>query len=366
MLAGGVVAVAISARDGATQNLAMTPERAALLHELVSAPLLADDSLDVPGILWCEHLNLRVGASEAADRFFKLLGFVREPGRSYHFNLGSQQVHLESVSDSEAHVLTGSVGLTVPHETFNALRGVLGTWSMFATTTSAAGTQFAVTEVGETTLAVTCPWGSTYLLRAAEISEGYAAARSSSDNVPRMAAFHDGLDEGSSVRSIGMEGIRFVEYRCRPNTAQRIGLFYEEVFGCKVTYTAVKGPAQAATVLVGPSVHFVFHEVYDQPLTDEEERRQAGSEGTGLHVAIYIASFKKAYERLKQLDLIWTNPRFAHLDRCDTWEEAHASRQFRFRKIVDLETREVLLELEHEVRAVRHFQYMKRTHWPAA
>ena len=27
-------------------------------------------------------------------------------------------------------------------------------------------------------------------------------------------------------------------------------------------------------------------------------------------------------------------------------------RQFRFRKIVDLETREVLLELEHEVRAV--------------
>ena len=334
----------------------MTPEREALLHELVSRPLLADDSLDVPGILWCEHLNLRVGASEVADDFFKLLGFVREPGRSYHFNLGSQQVHLESVSDSEAHVLTGSVGLAVSHETLNALRGLLGY----------GGTQFAVTEVGETTIAVTCPWGSTYLCREAVISEGYAAARSSSDNVPRMAAFHDGLDEGSSVRSIGMEGIRFVEYRCRPNTAQRIGLFYEEVFGCKVTYTAVKGPAQAATVLVGPSVHFVFHEVYDQPLTDEEEKRQAGSEGTGLHVAIYIASFKKAYERLKQLDLIWTNPRFAHLDRCDTWEEAHASRQFRFRKIVDLETREVLLELEHEVRAVRHFQYMKRTHWPAA
>ena len=31
-----------------------------------------------------------------------------------------------------------------------------------------------------------------------------------------VAAFHDGLDEGSSVRSIGMEGIRFVSIDAVP------------------------------------------------------------------------------------------------------------------------------------------------------
>ena len=52
------------------------------------------------------------------------------------------------------------------------------------------------------------------------------------------------------------------------------------------------------------------------------------------------------------------------LDACDTYEQAVASRQFRMRTIVDLETREPLLELEHEVRAVRHAQFYKRIHYP--
>ena len=57
--------------------------------------------------------------------------------------------------------------------------------------------------------------------------------------------------------------------------------------------------------------------------------------------------------------LIWTNPRFAHLDTCDTWDEAVAGRQFRFKDLVDPASGVKLLELEHETRSVRHFQFYK-------
>ena len=41
---------------------------------------LADDSLDLGGILWLEHLNMRVGEPPLAEAFYcGFLGFVREP-----------------------------------------------------------------------------------------------------------------------------------------------------------------------------------------------------------------------------------------------------------------------------------------------
>ena len=42
---------------------------AAVIHRIVADALLADDSLDVPGILWLEHLNLLTGPKEMANKF---------------------------------------------------------------------------------------------------------------------------------------------------------------------------------------------------------------------------------------------------------------------------------------------------------
>ena len=80
---------------------------------------------------------------------------------------------------------------------------------------------------------------------------------------------------------------------------------------------------------------------------------------SGIHIAIYIDKFKERYTLLKKHNLIWTNPRFAKLDTCDTYEEAHANRQFRFKDIINPDTGEKIFELEHETRALRHFQFMK-------
>lgn len=322
------------------------------LRHLVQAPLLADDSLDVPGILWLEHLNIIVGPREEANTFFcDFLGCVPQPGRSWHVNLGSQQFHLGN--GGEPHVLTGSVSLALP--SLQALRGRVA-----AASSALSHTRFAVDDHGDH-VAVTCPWGSQYLCWDAALPPVVEAERSAdAPALPKMVAVHVGLDESCAVRAAGQPGIRCVEFRVRPGTAARIGRFYRELFGCRVS-----DADGCSTVLVGPSVHLVFHEVAGLPLTDDEEAAQAGpGGGEGLHVCVYIERFKQTFDALSAHGLVGTNPRFARLDKCDTYEEAAASRTLRFKHIIDLETKEVLLEVEHEVRAQRHFQFFKQVHYP--
>ena len=103
---------------------------------------------------------------------------------------------------------------------------------------------------------------------------------------------------------------------------------------------------------MGPGVHLVYVESTD--LTDSDLQKMKG-----VHICVYAADFEGLYHRLKDRNLIWTNPRFTHLDSCDTWEEAVASRTLRFKDIIDLETGEKLIELEHETRPLRHGQYLK-------
>jgi hypothetical protein len=66
----------------------------------------------------------------------------------------------------------------------------------------------------------------------------------------------------------------------------------------------------------------------------------------GVPICIYTAPhFRELYQQLASRDLIWSNPRFAHLDSCDTTlDEALASRTLRFKDIVDLDTGALFLE----------------------
>ena len=340
---------------------------AAVIHRIVADALLADDSLDVPGILWLEHLNLLTGPKEMANKFYvDFIGMVPEPGRSWHVNLGSQQFHLAAAAPGDELVLTGNVGLTVP--SLGTLRGRIE-----RARKDFGGTQFDVADAHDHLL-VTCPWGNHFVVREAStdaLAGVSTNAGVTNSELPKMARAHLGLDEGSSVRELGGAGIRYVSFQARRGTVERIGRFYAEMLGATVHVEehAEGEMAMTAAVLVGPSVHFVFFEHREEDLSAEEEAKQAGKGaasdgGEGLHACVYIHSFKRAFERLDARGLIWTNPRFRHLDTCDSWEEAHASRQFRFKSIVDLDTMEPLLELEHEVRAQRHFQFYKRTHYP--
>ena len=302
-----------------------------------------DSPLDSPGILWLEHINLQVGDSVQADSFYgDFLGCTRDPSPSWHFNLGSQQFHLQT---GTSHVIHGSVGITV--RSLDSLRG-----RRDAAAAALASSRFAVVDHG-TALTVTCPFGNTFHVY--EI----AAPPPVDESLPVLAQRHAGWDDGMAVR--GKPGIRFLHLRAPMGTVSGIGEFYAETFGCTPINVAAGPSGAAVAVAVGPSVHLLFT---DDGVTESEKAAMSG-----IHIAIYVERFRSTYENLNTRGLIWTNPRFARLDTCDTWAETERCRQFRFRHIVDPEAADLLgespegapplLELEHETRAVRHFQFYK-------
>merc|ERR1712150_368217 len=135
---------------------------------------------------------------------------------------------------------------------------------------------------------------------------------------------------GMAVR--GEPGIRFVHIHCKD--AARVGHFYSTHFNTPV----VLGRAGSlAAVCVGPTVHLIF-DSSRAGYWGSAANVEAVERSRGLHICIYICEFKRVYEALKARGLIWTNPRFAHLDKCDTYEEASADRQLRFRSVCDPDT----------------------------
>ncbi|KAL3800404.1 hypothetical protein ACHAW5_009082 [Stephanodiscus triporus] len=307
-------------------------------------------SLDLGGIVWLEHLNLVVGDMSTATKFYvDFLGMTPERDanpKSNHFNLGQQQLHLaaaEHDGDSPQRV-TGSIGLTVP--SLQSIRSRLP-----RAKSELKGSLFTVEgDDDANVLTVTCPWGNVIHLYDISIDDEHqctdAASQSSSK---KMVVFHSsgGVYGPHRMAVRGQPGIRYVEIACRKGTIDSIAEFYKELIGCHVTRT--KG---VAIVCVGPGVHLTF--VESEQLTENSVKRMEG-----VHACIYIPNFQRTYNLLKERNLVWTNPRFMHLDSCETWEECLSSRTFRFKDILDLETGEKILELEHETRPMLHGQYMK-------
>jgi len=77
---------------------------------------------------------------------------------------------------------------------------------------------------------------------------------------------------------------------------------------------------------------------------------------TGDHFCFYITDFKKAFDRCKELGLVWINPRFTHLDKTESYEDALIYKQFRIRDIVG-KSGELLIRQELEIRMVDHHAY---------
>mmetsp|Transcript_17864 Transcript_17864/g.34848 ORF Transcript_17864/g.34848 Transcript_17864/m.34848 type:complete len:121 (+) Transcript_17864:44-406(+) len=111
------------------------------------------------------------------------------------------------------------------------------------------------------------------------------------------------------------------------------------------------GECAVAVVSVGASASLVFTEVDEALLNDEAQ--------AGIHVCVYVDGFRRSYDACEQRGLVFNNPRFVYLDTCATYAEAVASRQFRFKDVIDVHTGKKILELEHETRSMRHIQCFK-------
>jgi len=327
----------------------MDETEAVLLGELAQRAAEQDTALELPGIVWLEHINIVVGDRTVAESFyFSALGCTRD-ANGMDANIGQQQFHIGSVDPKESQVLAGSIGLAMPN--LSALR-----MRLQAARPLLEGTKYAWEDFRDL-IRVTCPWGNTFLIWDC-LNELQADSTDAVEALPKMARLHLGIDSGMAVRRgpTGADGagVRFVHFRC--NDAHRCAGFYKDVFGSPVLLDS-KGSSAIAAVAVGPNVHLLFSSGRER-VPDADVAL-----ASGIHICVYISNFATVYSRLKQHNLIWTNPRFRYLDQCDTYEQAVASRQFRFKSLVDFATGEELLELEHETRTVRHFQFLKHVRW---
>jgi catechol-2,3-dioxygenase len=326
----------------ASKNLSLG---APILRRIVQTAARNDsaETLDVKGILWMEHVNLVVGSKTLAEYFYlEFLGFTKDLSSSFHVNMGQQQFHLAE-NGEPAQIVAGSIGLVVP--SLVTLRERIPAASETLKTT-----KFTIIsdDTENACLTLTCPWGNLFHIYSVEND-----SLESTKNTPRkMENLHaEGGAYGAHRMAIrGTPGIRYIEIACPVGKSHAIAQFYKVMLGCNVMETTVD--VSAAIVCVGPGVHLAFVE-------SQNWSENASEAMEGVHVCFYANDFEGLYQRLAARKLIWTNPRFVHLDTCDTWEEAVASQTLRFKDIIDLSTGEKILELEHETRPLRHGQYLK-------
>ena len=251
---------------------------------------------DVGNIIGMEHVNVTVPDQRLAELFYVTgLGFTRDP----YMMVGPGNLWV-NVGEQQFHLpnrspqrIPGHIGLVVAD--LEALQERLK-----AVQDKLTGTEFAwAVEKGY--VAVTCPWGN------------------------KLRCYPPGPEFGGMA-----VGIPYVEFLVKPNTAAAIAQFYTQIMKAPASVEQGKDGA-VARIQVGLVQSLVFRESTGEiPAYD------------GYHIAVYVASFSQPYAYLKRHDLIMQDV---------------ARSQFRFKDIVNPKTGERVLELEHEVRSLRHAMY---------
>ena len=407
-------------------------DRGAALARIACRASCANDDHDVSGIAWLEHVNLVVGHRDIVTAFFfDVLGLTRDPTKhlgedgygTIWANAGPwQQLHLVLSRDEAAdppQVIAGSIGLAVPsaaavlaraHAAIaGCLRSSSSTSSTSGTSGTAArlsGTKFrlfepppsgAAEECVVPCFALRCPWGNLYHIYQADAKVPLTPSPPPVDSVwsQAMSMVRAHAHAGTTMAVRGGAGIRFIELKCPAPHVGGVADFYRTVFGCNVHVSALvsndgsigsgasvgagddgglaTGLAQrAAAVDVGAGVHLIFA---PPAAARAETYMSRAAQQRGVHVCCYIPHFRRCYNVLQDRGLTWSNPRFKHLDQCDTYELAAACRQFRFKSLRkaggagtgaggELDYVE-MLELEHEVRSMTHCQYLKHVAYDA-
>ncbi len=122
-------------------------------------------------------------------------------------------------------------------------------------------------------------------------------------------------------------GMGYIEFDVSPGTADGIARFYREIVGAAADVVAEKN-GKSAHVSVGAGQEFIFTE------TDAPEQPFDGH-----HIQVYVADFFGPYRRLLERGLIF--------------QESN-QHQYRFKDIIDLDTKKVLFTIDHEIRSMRH------------
>jgi hypothetical protein len=245
------------------------------------------------------HVNVCIDDQHVATRYYVTgLGLTRDP----FLNTGAGNMWI-NVGMSQFHlpmgtpeVLRGVIGLVVPDREALLER-------LTHVRKALAGTRFEFRESNDCVETV-CPWGN-------------------------RIHMHTPDQERFGRIQLGMPYVRF---DVRPGTTARIARFYREIMRAPAEVVQ-NGVGPEARVQVGEKQYLYFRE------TDAPERPYDRH-----HVQIYIADFSGPRRRLLELGLATA----------ETNEY-----EYRFKDIIDLESREVLFTVEHETRSQTNPMYAR-------
>ena len=249
---------------------------------------------DLGNIVNIGHVNVCITDQHLATHYYVSgLGLTRDP----FLNTGARLMWINvgmaqfHLPMGEPDVLRGITGLVVPDR--EALLARLA-----QVRKPLEGTKFEFRESNECVETV-CPWGNRINVHAP--------------------------DESRFGRIV--LGMPYIEFEVRTGTADGIARFYREIMGAPSEVIG-NGSGRKARVQAGDKQYLYFRE------TDAPEKPYDKH-----HAQIFIADFSGPYRRLKELGLISMESN---------------EYEYRFKDIVDLDTREVLFTVEHEVRSQTH------------
>jgi catechol-2,3-dioxygenase len=251
-------------------------------------------SEDLGNIVNIGHVNVCITDQQIATHYYiSGLGLTRDP----FLNTGAHNMWV-NVGMSQFHLPTGKP---------DVLRGVTGIVvpdlaqlleRLHRVKKGLEGTRFGFRESNDG-VETTCPWGNRIRCHA-----------------PDASRF------GRIVL-----GMPYIEFDVPPDTVDAIASFYRDIVGAHAQ-TMDNGNGRRARVTAGDDQYLYFRET-DAPEAPYDRH----------HVQIYIGSFSVPYRKLVELGLI-------------TVEDNQF--QYRFKDIIDLDTRAVLFTVEHEVRSQTH------------
>jgi hypothetical protein len=125
-------------------------------------------------------------------------------------------------------------------------------------------------------------------------------------------------------------GMPYIRFDVRPGTVERIARFYRELMDAP-SEVKKNGAGPEAQILVGEKQYFYFRET-DAPEAPYDRH----------HAQIYLANFSRPYRKLLDLGLITVETN---------------DYEYRFKDVIDLDSREVLFTVEHETRSQTNPMY---------
>lgn len=252
---------------------------------------------DIGNIVNLGHVNVCITDQHVATTYYITgLGYTRDP----FLNTSARNMWV-NVGMSQFHLpmgtpdrVRGTVGVVMPDRAALLDR-------LTRVKKQLEGTKFAFRESNDCVETV-CPWGN------------------------RINVYTPDVEQFGRIQL----GMPYVRFDVRPGTAERIARFYREVMHAPADMSK-NGVGPEARVQVGEKQYFYFRE------TDAPEERYDRH-----HVQIYISDFSSPYRRIKELGILTAESN---------------EYEYRFKDVVDLDTREVLFTVEHETRSQTNPMY---------